>query len=98
MLCPRATPLNADASVVSLAAAQHTRPSRAAGSFLGRFGEGFRMPATSNRSSGCGPAYGNRPCTNPPGSGAAAMGIYKRRGGEGGRMITGLPFAFGAER
>jgi len=26
------------------------------------------------------------------------MGIYKRRGGEGGRMITGLPFAFGAER
>jgi hypothetical protein len=34
----------------------------------------------------------------PAGSGAASMGIYERGGGEGSRMVVGLPLAFDAER
>jgi hypothetical protein len=64
----------------------------------GRLGEGFRMAASDDRSSGCEPAYGNPPMHEPAGSGAASMGIYERGGGEGSRMIAGLPLAFDAER
>src|SRR6476660_9076539 len=37
------------------------------------------------------------PMHEPAGSGGVAMGIYQRRGGEGSRMMAGLPLAFDAE-
>ena len=40
-----------------------------------RLGEGFRMPAITGRASGHGPAYGNRPCTNPQGCGDGLWGF-----------------------
>jgi hypothetical protein len=40
-----------------------------------RLGEGFRMPAIAGGASGHGPAYGNRPCTNPRAASTASMGI-----------------------
>ena len=40
-----------------------------------RHGEGFRMPALAGRARGMGPAYGNRPSTNPRGTGATLWGF-----------------------
>jgi len=40
-----------------------------------RDGEGFRMPAIAGRPCGDGPAYGNRPSTNPRGAGARLWGF-----------------------
>jgi hypothetical protein len=41
----------------------------------GEYGEGFRMPAIAGGATGRGPAYGNRPCTNPRAARTASMGI-----------------------
>ena len=41
----------------------------------GRHGEGFRMPAVAGRGSWRGPAYGNRPSTNPRGTIATLWGF-----------------------
>ena|SRR5580658_3870757 len=38
-------------------------------------GEGFRTPAIAGRGSWRGPAYGNRPCTNPRAARNAPMGF-----------------------
>jgi hypothetical protein len=38
-------------------------------------GEGFRMPAMASHSSGHGPAYENRPSTNPRGCGDGLWGL-----------------------
>src|SRR5229473_2291441 len=64
-----------------------------------RHGEGFRTPAISGRGSWHGPAYGNRPCTNPR---AARMRLWSfedfravvhtlraQRRGAGSRLVVG---------
>jgi hypothetical protein len=40
-----------------------------------RIGEGFRMPAIAGGPCEDGPAYGNRPSTNPRGAGARLWGF-----------------------
>lgn len=44
-------------------------------SFADLYGEGFRMPAIAGVGSWHGPAYGNRPCTNPRAARTVSMGI-----------------------
>jgi hypothetical protein len=50
-------------------------PAVSVGAIYDRFGEGFRAPAIVGRPCRDGPAYGNRPSTNPRGHRCDVMGI-----------------------